>query len=114
MVLIIYFKKLIKRCKDEERNNPQTTVHNFGTKPSDKQFIRSTADIRVYYIWVEFLRCLLAAHTLINCISRAMVHEYANLDPPSGDKQFSASDLTNRCPFRKLMIIVVYGSYILN
>ena len=36
MVLIIYFKKLIKRCKNEERNIPQTTIHNFGTKPSDK------------------------------------------------------------------------------
>ena len=34
----------------------------------------------VYYIWVEFLHYLLAAHTLINCISRAMVHEYANLE----------------------------------
>ena len=50
MVLIIYFKKLIKRCKNEERNNPQTTVCNFGTEPSDKQFIRSTADIRVYQV----------------------------------------------------------------
>ena len=28
----------------------KTTVHNFGTKPSDKQFIRSTADTRVYYM----------------------------------------------------------------
>ena len=37
-------------------------------------------DSIVYYIWVEFLHCLLAAHTLINCISRAMVHEYANLE----------------------------------
>ena len=44
------------------------------------KLVRVHSYISVYYIWVEFLHCLLAAHTLINCISRAMVHEYANLE----------------------------------
>ena len=39
------------------------TMHKFGTKPSDKELIRSTADIRVYYIWVQNTAISLAEST---------------------------------------------------
>ena len=52
------------------------------TLQGTNSFFTFSSDKTVYYIWVEFLNCLLAAHTLINCISGKlyiMVHEYANI-----------------------------------